>query len=403
MIPTMVSQEVCESPKPDVKKDLLVDPVSSSKYKEVAKPSEQRTQSPIRRKRKIKFNKIVHNRRIPHLNDLLASQIEATWIRPEEYLEIRARCIATVKIIMRGQLTLADIESEEHCPRGLEGKTKAGSSLRREHKLDSIAAVVEEQSLQWNEDVDDDEAIMEVYSVFAIPCAENAHQMGLGDQQAAKECHESIPTNKETQPTTCTSTSTPSLRDGTTTMDKLREIFHLRSSRAALLQDVEKNFFEEAAMERRTRQAACTTVSQQRNNVLATQLGEYFTQRKTDEKALPSLASIPSGSSSSTDRSLDEDEGSTDGSTSSDNFTSHLSGIFRDRKHRQALLESIENAYPVQPTIVTTPSTTTTENKVSNVTMISQTLGSRLQDIFGPRKGRAAVLNELSNSSHMRQ
>lgn len=381
-----------------------MDPVTSSKYKEVAKASEQRSPSLMRRKRKIKFNKIVHNRRIPHLNDLSASQIEATWIRPEEYLEIRARCIATVKKIMRGQLSLADIESEEHCPRGLEGKTKAGSSLRREHKLDSIAAVLEEQSLQWNEDVDDDEAIMEVYSFFAIPCAENAHQMGLDDQQAAKECHEFIATTtKQTQPTTCTSTSAPSSpRDGTTAVDKLRVIFQLRSSRAALLQDVEKNFFEEAAMERRTRQAACTTVSQQRNNVLARQLREYFTQRKTDEKSLPSLASIPSGSSS-TDRLLDEDESSTDGSTSSDNFTSHLSGIFRDRKHRQALLESIENACHIQPTIVTAPSTTTTENKVSNVTMISQTLGSRLQDIFGPRKRRAAVLNELSNSSHMRQ
>lgn len=358
-----------------------------------------------RRRRKIKFNKVVHNRRIPHLNDLTNEEVTATWIQPQDYLEIRSRCVATVKKMMRGGLTKEDCDSGKHCPRGLEAKTKNGSSTRREHKLDSIAAVIEEQTLQWNEDVDDDVAIMEVYSIYTLPCAVYAREAAEEDALEAKAyLHDQRNISasiRSTNPARVSTLGSYSI----SLLSSINEILHARRTKAALLDDIEKHIFNEAAMERRR---SMYDRQSHRGVDLASQLRQYFLSQETrrqedidlsykggDEHDLPSLA--PSQGSDST---LDSQE-------DIHTFTSQLRNSFHTRRRRSVDLDSIEKSiYEASDELHEEQSTLIHANDISSaikgfsvVGEVSRIVESRLGTLFGVRAKRRAVVDELKVKS----
>lgn len=382
-----------------------------------------------RRRRKVKFNKVVHNRRIPHLNDLSDQQIVATWIQPEDYLDIRERCIATVRKMMKGSLTEAELENE--CPRGLEGKTRDGSNVRREHKFESIAAVLDEQAIQWDENVLDEEAIMEVYTYFTIPCAQDAHEVALKDAEEVcayqhaigdESSSQDVKAPAEAQPTTSAPVS-PVNAVAPGVVDRLKDILYLRPNKAALLHDIERFVYNESAMERRRK-----VYEKPSGSALASQLRQYFSTRGASGSSkgaddVPSLASTSSGSQSS-DSTIPEDDDSSssssghaedahEGCATADVFTTQLQNHFSARTKRQALLKSIESrGYFEEKETATTNSIVTvaanTSSSVaamasSNVAAISSSVGSMLQDIFSARSMRKAMVDELKASSHHRR
>lgn len=364
-------------------------------------------QSVERRRRRVRFHKTIYNRRIPHLNDMSERLRESIWIQPEEYHEIRQRCITTVKKMMMGDLTVEDIESEEHCPRGLEGKTREGAAKRKEFKLDSLAAVLEEQSLQWNEDVEDDEAIMECYSVFSIPCAQAAHETAVEDEQVIQEyiqeeehfydcnynrgnfggCQGKNDTNS--------SATLPSLALSGL-VEKLTNVVSTKSRRAALLREIEQNFYDESSIQRsRKREEEQYSYRSMPNSVLAKQIRMYFLERRNmDQQRDPSkvqqdrILSYDGSDESAPSLLWDEESSSCLSDSSNGTFTSELSDMFHSRRRRKSLLDEIERSYYVEPTIVAT--------KPSNVTTLGQKLSSSLNPIFWVRMTRQSLLQELS-------
>lgn len=352
-----------------------------------------------RRKRKIKFNKVVHNRRIPHLNDLSKEEIEATWIQPEDYETIRDRCVATVKKMMRGGLTQQDCESGDHCARGLEAKTKDGSTARREHKLDSITAVLEEQNMQWNEDVDDDIAIMEVYSIYTIPCAQFARELAVKDAEDAKaylkekEYHQSV---------SRISVGTLSAYSKAL-LNNLGEILHVRKQKTALLSDIESHIFNEAAMERRR---SMYDRKSRTGPDIARDLRDYFQkqvvsdQKGGEEHDVPSLASSHCSDSTRGEDSQDE----------RDSFTSQLRYSFHARKRRSVDLESIEKSIyeastefheddeDLQLSLDDSKNLASAGRGMSFVGEMSRIMESRLANMLGVREKYRTVVDELRSA-----
>jgi hypothetical protein len=369
-------------------------------------------QSVERRRRRVNFHKTIYNRRIPHLNDMPERLREAIWIQPEEYLEIRKRCIMTVKKMMNGDLTAEDVESEEHCPRGLEGKTREGAGIRKEYKLDSLAAVLDEQSWQWNEDVDDDEAIMECYSIFSIPCAQAARETALKDELFVQKyirvdekfdgCSYNRGTllgrkgeNDSGSIDSLPSAALPSL------VEKLTNVVFTQSRRAALLQEIEENFYEESSIQRRRkREEELYSYRSMANTALAEQIRLYFDQRKNADKQRGAaevqrdrILSCDGSESSAPSLLWDEESSSSQSDGSNDTFTSELSDVFHSRKQRQSLLDEIERSYYAKPAIVAT--------KPSNISILKEKLSSNLSPIFWMRRTRESLASELSpaNSS----
>jgi hypothetical protein len=361
--------------------------------------------SGVQQKRRVRFHKTIYNRRIPHLNDMSERLREDIWIQPEEYLEIRKACIATVKKMMKSELTEEDVESEEHCPRGLEGKTREGAGKRKEYKLDSLAAVLDEQSLQWNDDVEDDEAIMECYIVFSFPCAEAAHITGLEDEAAVQEylqeeepyydsscnrnnqgwCDDECYSNRSTA---MPSMALPAL------VEKLTNVVLTQSRRATLLQEIEQNFYEESSIQRRRQmQEEQYSYRAMANNSLAEQIRLYFAERKNSgEQRRPCDGHSGDGENErAPPLTWDEDSSSSMSENSNETFTSELSDMFHSRKRRQSLLDEIERSFFVEPTVVS-------EN-ASNLTILTQKLSSNLNPIVWVRKTRQSMLQELATSN----
>jgi len=209
----------------------------------------------------------------------------------------------------------------------LEGKTKSGSIQRRRHKMDSIAAVMEEQGLQWNEDVEDDEAIMEVYSVFTIPCASTAHQFGLLDEAVARYIYLNSMSFAQRQ--------APASLSGEF-LEKLQGINALRSNRAAVLNDIESHCREAQSLSHQTNSGGTDFLSTYQIRTLIALVKSPF-HRPTEDDDVPALEAIHSESSVS-DESLSEVSLDLD----SESFTSQLSEIFNSKIQRCELLQSIE-------------------------------------------------------------
>ena len=387
-----------------------------------------------RRRRYVKFNSTIHNRPIPHLDDMTQEEISEKWIQPEEYLEIRKRCISTVQKMMNSTLTELDVESERHCPRGLEGKTREGAKRRKDNKLDALAAVLEEQSMQWDEDVDDEEAIMEVYSVFSIPCGEDAHLQALEDalevQQyilmtAADESLSSIPLSQSNPLDDDDDANEEEAvvfleddnEDEGTVVHKLKDIFSHKSSRAALLQEIEKTYYNEASIERRRKRKeesdSIHKGHREDKTSLMLQMKEYFMARNvkhvscdSEEDDDETMTTATNSSFESEDSSSHQNQDEISGRLNPDEFfTTQLHDIFHSRQRRQALLDEIESNYfhdsedleeeDQDHQIISFPSI--------SVSLLTQRLGNRLCEIFYFKSTRAALLDELGSSHHLRQ
>eukprot|EP00934_Nitzschia_sp_Nitz4_P006276 Nitzschia sp. Nitz4//scaffold69_size99277//13021//14070//NITZ4_004619-RA/size99277-processed-gene-0.15-mRNA-1//1//CDS//3329556673//6266//frame0 len=338
--------------------------------------SEHLSTSSRRRKRVISFNRVVHNRRIPHINDLDAEEIKATWIQPEDYLQIRERCMSTVQKMMRGSLTHADLDSGKHCTRGLEGKTKKGNATRRDFKTNSINAVLEEQALQWDEDVDDDEAIMEVYVEYSQPCADAAHVAALQDAKEAMEYQKGETSRSSTE---SLSSQLPVIKEAV--FGKLRDILNLRECKAAMLKEIESTLYDEAAMERR--RLVCNTLDSSTHKSCDFQLG--------DDQEVPSLASSHTADST-------ENYSSDDDSDSSEHFNSSLHTVFHSRKRRQGPLDGLDGYFDNAES-----SPTQAGIAVSSFAALSKLLGFKIQDSPVVHRQRKAVVDELRASIHLRQ
>jgi hypothetical protein len=433
--------------------------------------------------RRVRFNKTIYNRRIPHLNNMSERFREAIWIQPEEYMEIRNRCIVTVKMMMRGELPATghdhhvhdhhhdmldddDIQRQyHHCTRGLEGKTRDGASRRKEYKLDSIAAVLDEQQLQWEHDDDDDEAIMEVYQVFTIPCAQIAYEAAKLDEEYVQNYVVRGNSSSDSSSSTTTKSTTTAFEgedydgqhaDKASFVQKLSSVVGFHGNRAAMLEEIERNFYEESSIERRkkhaahhdirnmtsarrrhhhqhqhllTEQTAPTTLAEQvkayfqqvrdhhnhkvKETITANSNISFFSPTKLSKASSPSStsSSLSSSSSSSLPPSLVWDEESSslmsdENSSSFDSFTTELSDVFYARKKRQSLLSEIEGfgSY-IEPTIISqkpsSSSTTTTARTTTSVTTLTQKLSTSLTPIFWVRKSRQDTLRELGRVSQV--
>jgi hypothetical protein len=312
---------------------------------------------------------------------------ETIWIQPEEYLEIRQKCLATLKIMSTGTVTEEDMEREDLCTRGLEGKTKEGTARRREYKQESIGAVLEEQNYLWNEEVVDDDAIMEAYQVFSIPSAEDAYAVGRKDELAILDyINEDLRGEIDSEEDNCKHYR-PSTLLIPSVMDKTSNAALMQRQRAALLKEIENSFFDESSLERRKNFDEAHSYKLKAKTSLANSLREYFVQRysitkvtdsdklrKSADIELPALAWDEEDSSNCSSCTMSTED-------SGDSFTTELSDVFHSRKRRQRLLDEIEkNCFFVEPTIVA--------ERKQNVSIIPQKLNLSLKYIFGKRESK---------------
>lgn len=131
---------------------------------------------------KVSFNEKIVVRRITHLNDISEEEIADVWYKKAEYQSIRAEFISTVRKIIRGEYSG---DTDRHCMRGLEFKTPLGATRRKENKMNALAAVLDEQDRQYNENDFNLEGLACVYIQCNIASRREATRMGEADAEEA--------------------------------------------------------------------------------------------------------------------------------------------------------------------------------------------------------------------------
>lgn len=132
----------------------------------------------------VTFGKRVKVKKIRSHKMFSQAEYDAIWHNEEEYATIKKGCIATLRLMMNQEFQ----ENEDYCPRGLEVRTKEGSSTRKEVRLRASMAVLEEQEMQAAWGTKDMERIRGCYLDISADAKSRAHFRGLADAKIAREC-----------------------------------------------------------------------------------------------------------------------------------------------------------------------------------------------------------------------
>lgn len=134
-------------------------------------------------KKVVSFCPTVRGAQIMSIEDYTPSEIAASWYSAEESDNISIRC---VKLIRRMESNEASAV-KKYCIRGLEGHTTVGCAMKRMNRSTAIAAVLDEQARQRNENCNvDAQAIADAYKRATSSSQMWAQVMGNRDQAAAE-------------------------------------------------------------------------------------------------------------------------------------------------------------------------------------------------------------------------
>ena len=134
-------------------------------------------------KKVVSFCPTVRGAQIMSIEDYTPSEIAASWYSAEESDNISIRC---GKLIRRMESNEASA-FKKYCIRGLESHTTVGCAMKRMNRSTAVAAVLDAQARQWNENCNvDAQAIADAYKRATSSSQMWAQVMGNRDQAAAE-------------------------------------------------------------------------------------------------------------------------------------------------------------------------------------------------------------------------
>jgi hypothetical protein len=142
-----------------------------------------------RRSRKaVSFSRAVTAYKVIHINDYTEEEIAATWNGRSELMAIKMNILETLSRMKEDSRNTYD--SDGYCPRGLEHLTDEGAVNRRRRRETAIDAVLEEQELQYEDNMHDELLIADIYSRHTHFSRTFARVVGLADENASKEIYQ---------------------------------------------------------------------------------------------------------------------------------------------------------------------------------------------------------------------
>jgi hypothetical protein len=135
-------------------------------------------------RRHVLFKDNVSVRPITHMNEMPLDYTRAVWYEKKDFIEIKQRIALTLRIMSHGGQP--NIDTEEHCSRGLEYRTKDGASVRRENKFNALNAVLDEQDRQRELRIHNDALLCQIYVLENRFSRLTALRLGIRDEEVAR-------------------------------------------------------------------------------------------------------------------------------------------------------------------------------------------------------------------------
>jgi hypothetical protein len=142
---------------------------------------------PPQKKKTVSFNRLVFVRETLHISDYECEEKKNTWFNKTEMHNTKAAMVATLRLMLSGVEDLDCEDSDQHCARGLEFRSRAGARKRKENKLLALEAVLGEQDDQFDKGIFNPTAISLVYQQVSRRPRISAHERGMKDEVAAYE------------------------------------------------------------------------------------------------------------------------------------------------------------------------------------------------------------------------
>jgi hypothetical protein len=129
--------------------------------------------------KKVTFNKLLYVREIMHLNDYSIEEKRDAWYQKFEFDIQKEKMQETIRLMSQGYL---QIDTIEHCARGLEHRTQIGAMKRRENRLKALTFVLDKQDELFDLGIFDDTIIAEIYHRLSYGCKNEAIARGKMDR-----------------------------------------------------------------------------------------------------------------------------------------------------------------------------------------------------------------------------
>ena len=116
---------------------------------------------------------------IENLEQISEEERSNMWFTREEYSEIKASYLEIITMTRNKEFIT---DSERHCTRGLECRSKAGSRRRRDTQRNALFAVLGEQERQQAEGIQQVDTLAVIYRQFSFHSQQAATNMGRRDE-----------------------------------------------------------------------------------------------------------------------------------------------------------------------------------------------------------------------------
>ena len=116
---------------------------------------------------------------IENLEQISEEERSNMWFTREEYSEIKASYLEIITMTRNKEFIT---DSERHCTRGLECRSKAGSRRRRDTQRNALFAVLGEQERQQREGIRQVDTLAVIYRQFSFHSQQAATNMGRRDE-----------------------------------------------------------------------------------------------------------------------------------------------------------------------------------------------------------------------------
>lgn len=126
--------------------------------------------------------------KVRQVTKMTKEQAKDIWFVLDDFAKMKKSFAPTVQRMMNGTLPSdSSDDTEEHCTRGLEYRTKDGARRRMKNKFNGMAAVLHEQDRQIFEEVQEPERLAQIYQQVNHKCTQEAVALGAQDELDVQE------------------------------------------------------------------------------------------------------------------------------------------------------------------------------------------------------------------------
>lgn len=157
---------------------------SGTEMQEHASSVDSDNKARIPKSRTVSFFPGVSVRECLHINNYTDAEVQNTWYKKHDFSRIKTSFIYIVQKLSDGSW---EGDTEHETARGLEYRTREGSTKRKVNKLNGLMVVLDEQESQWLQGTHDDEAIAAAYIAVSSKSLEAVHLLAIRDQKEVME------------------------------------------------------------------------------------------------------------------------------------------------------------------------------------------------------------------------